>query len=163
MDLTYFYSLDVESELAKLKEGKNKIKELEGKRHETIESQSRTFKTISSKFLPIFKYLVDERYNFYNVFGNYEYSSRKGPVLAFDSNKQMLYVFSVEKERIIGVKLDKNDSSITEVSYNWFFETYEFNDVMNGLKIAVELQRKIIDYLMDDINERSLTLEKNPS
>jgi hypothetical protein len=146
-------NLDVEAELQTMVLKEKQISDLRTEFNETVQKQRFLFLEYAKRCLPMFRYLQEAGYRFYNPNKLIDYTSTKGPVLALDRDDGKLYVYSIKNESLIEIDLrDQGKESI----YNphVFFEKFSFEDAMEGLLAAIDIQDTLIEQFKDEINSR---------
>jgi hypothetical protein len=154
-----FEIINVEEALKGMREKEVQIKSLKDLMDKRIAEQGTLFLQNCKKVLPLLEFLQQNNYRFHNPSPNIKYASTRGPVLAYDSQKRKLYVYSIENARIEIVNLDDDKTSI--INPRVFFEEFSFQDAMEGLRSALQAQILHQEYLNKEIADREALLSEN--
>jgi hypothetical protein len=153
-----FDQLNVEEALKGMQEKEQQLKSLRGVMDKRIQEQSVLFHQNAKKVLPLLEFLQQSNYRFSNPSSNIKYSSTRGPILAHDSHKRKLYIYSINDARISVVNLD--DDTTTFVNPQTFFEEFSFEDAIEGLRSSLLSQVTYHEYLNKQVAEREALLTK---
>jgi hypothetical protein len=132
------------------------LSDLETKYQKLLNKQVDLFNNYLSERLPIFKFIKKNKFYFRHP--KYKYLSSRGPILGYDNDKNLLYVYDMDTSNIIKINMFNN-----EVKDAWeieFFKKFNFEDAIEGLIYNGKLPDILIEDLQKDIARKEELLNK---
>lgn len=122
-----------------------------------VNEQGKILTAYINKVAPIMNHIIDKEYGFSHPSINF--SSQSGPILDYDKEKNLLYIWDVKSHIVNEINMYKQDDKRRIPLYQ-FVRFGNFENAINGILVCLKLQNELIGAYQKEIDEKERIIAK---